>query len=180
MVAYFYKFLTGEFTRGMDAETTGAAFGSLLADPLQMGFWMVLTVLLGFFVCSKGLQNGLEKISKIMMSALLILIVVLAVHSFTLSCAGEGIRFYLIPNLKTVKEVGFGNLRQLHGKRSYVSWRGTSDLHTGYIRCHYGRTDYFPGRFDSPWEQSNFATMLTTIHCCFFLFIGAYEHREVI
>ena len=68
MVAYFYKFLTGEFTRGMDAETTGAAFGSLLADPLQMGFWMVLTVILGFLVCSKGLQNGLEKISKFMMS----------------------------------------------------------------------------------------------------------------
>ena len=59
---------------------------------------------------SKGLQNGLEKISKILMSALLILIVVLAVHSFTLSGAGEGIRFYLIPNLKTVKEVGFGNV----------------------------------------------------------------------
>ena len=59
---------------------------------------------------SKGLQNGLEKISKIMMSALLILIVVLAIHSFTLSGAGEGIRFYLIPNLKTVKEVGFGNV----------------------------------------------------------------------
>lgn len=110
MVAYFYKFLTGEFTRGMDAETTGAAFGSLLADPLQMGFWMVLTVLLGFFVCSKGLQNGLEQISKIMMSALLILIVVLAVHSFILSGAGEGIRFYLIPNLKAVKKIGFGNV----------------------------------------------------------------------
>ena len=59
---------------------------------------------------SKGLQNGLEKISKILMSALLIMIVVLAVHSFTLSGAGEGIRFYLIPNLKTVKEVGFGNV----------------------------------------------------------------------
>ena len=110
MVAYFYKFLTGEFTRGMDAETTGAAFGSLLADPSQMGFWMVLTVILGFLVCSKGLQNGLEKISKFMMSALLILIVVLAVHSFTLSGAEEGIRFYLIPNLKAVKEVGFGNV----------------------------------------------------------------------
>ena len=110
MVAYFYKFLTGEFTRGMDAETTGAAFGSLLADPSQMGFWMVLTVILGFLVCSKGLQNGLEKISKFMMSALLILILVLAVHSFTLSGAEEGIRFYLIPNLKAVKEVGFGNV----------------------------------------------------------------------
>ena len=64
----------------MTADDTAAAFGNLLADPLQMAFWMILTVVLGFFVCSRGLQNGLEKISKFMMSALLILIVVLAVH----------------------------------------------------------------------------------------------------
>ena len=71
MVTYFYKFLTGEFQAGMDAEAAGAVFSNLLADPLQMSFWMILTVILGFFVCSRGLQNGLEKISKVMMSALL-------------------------------------------------------------------------------------------------------------
>jgi len=97
MITYFYKFLTGEFQAGMDAESAGAVFSNLLADPLQMSFWMILTVILGFFVCSRGLQNGLEKISKVMMSALLGLIVILAVHSFTLSGAGEGVRFYLIP-----------------------------------------------------------------------------------
>ena len=109
MVTYFYKFLTGEFQAGMDAEAAGAVFSNLLADPLQMSFWMILTVILGFFVCSRGLQNGLEKISKVMMSALLGLIVILAVHSFTLSGAGEGVRFYLIPNMETVREVGIGN-----------------------------------------------------------------------
>ena len=92
MTTYFYKFLTGEFQAGMDAEAAGAVFSNLLADPLQMSFWMILTVILGFFVCSRGLQNGLEKISKVMMSALLGLIVILAVHSFTLSAAGEGVR----------------------------------------------------------------------------------------
>ena len=110
MVTYFYKFVSGEFKPGMNVEDTGAVFSNLLADPLQMAFWMILTVILGFIVCSRGLQNGLEKISKVMMSALLILIVVLAVHSLTLSGAGEGIRFYLIPNLDTVREVGIGNV----------------------------------------------------------------------
>ena len=110
MVAYFFKFLKGDFRSGMTADDTAAAFSGLLADPGQMTFWMVVTVVLGFLVCSRGLQNGLEKISKFMMSALLILIVVLAVHSFTLPCAGKGIEFYLIPNLDTVSDVGIKNV----------------------------------------------------------------------
>ena len=110
MVAYFFKFLKGDFRSGITADDTAAAFSGLLADPGQMAFWMVVTVVLGFFVCSRGLQNGLEKISKFMMSALLILIVVLAVHSFTLSGAGKGIEFYLIPNLDTVSDVGIKNV----------------------------------------------------------------------
>ena len=110
MVAYFFKFLKGDFRSGIKADDTAAAFSGLLADPGQMAFWMVVTVVLGFLVCSRGLQNGLEKISKFMMSALLILIVVLAVHSFTLSGAGKGIEFYLIPNLDTVSDVGIKNV----------------------------------------------------------------------
>lgn len=110
MVSYFYKFVTGEFKAGMDVDATGSVFSDLLADPKQMGFWMILTVIVGFIVCSRGLQNGLERISKIMMTALLVLIVVLAVHSITLSGAGEGLRFYLIPNLSTVEKVGIENV----------------------------------------------------------------------
>ncbi len=110
MVSYFYKFVMGEFKAGMDADATGSVFSDLLADPKQMGFWMILTVIVGFIVCSRGLQNGLERISKIMMTALLVLIVVLAVHSITLAGAGEGLRFYLIPNLSTVEKVGIGNV----------------------------------------------------------------------
>ena len=110
MVTYFYKFVKGEFQPGMTAEQTGNVFSNLLASPVQMAFWMILTVVLGFFVCSRGLQNGLEKISKYMMSALLILIVVLAIHSATLSGAAEGIKFYLVPNLDTVREAGLKNV----------------------------------------------------------------------
>ena len=110
MVTYFVKFLKGEFQSGMTADQTGEIFSNLLASPGQMAFWMILTVIVGFFVCSRGLQNGLEKVSKYMMSALLVLILVLAVHSFTLSGAAEGIRFYLVPNLDTVREVGIKNV----------------------------------------------------------------------
>lgn len=106
MVTYFFKFLTGSFKSGMTTEDTAQAFSNLLGDPKQMAFWMILTVVVGFFVCSRGLQNGLEKISKFMMSALLVLIVVLAVHSLTLSDAAEGVKFYLVPNTQTVANVG--------------------------------------------------------------------------
>lgn len=110
MVSYCVKFATGNFVSGMTTEDTGAVFNNLLADPVQMGLWMVLTVVAGFLICSRGLQNGLEKISKIMMIALLFLILLLAAHSFTLSGAGEGIKFYLVPNLDTVRDVGIGNV----------------------------------------------------------------------
>ncbi len=110
MVAYFYKFIIGEFVSGMTAEEPGNVFTNLLSDPVQMAFWMILIVVAGFLVCSQGLQNGLEKISKGMMSALLVLIIVLAVHSFVLPGAGEGVKFYLIPSIDTVRDVGFGNV----------------------------------------------------------------------
>lgn len=110
MVTYFFKFLTGSFKSGMTTEDTAQAFSNLLGDPKQMAFWMILTVAVGFLVCSRGLQNGLEKISKFMMTALLLLIVVLAVHSFTLSNAAEGVKFYLVPNTEAVAAVGLKNV----------------------------------------------------------------------
>lgn len=110
MVTYFFKFLTGSFKSGMTTEETAQAFSNLLGDPKQMAFWMILTVVVGFLVCSRGLQNGLEKISKFMMTALLLLIVVLAVHSITLSNAAEGVKFYLVPNTEAVAAVGLKNV----------------------------------------------------------------------
>ena len=107
MIAYFFKFSTGSFRQGMTTEEAGAVFSRLLDSPWEMGLWMAVIVITGFAVCSKGLQNGLEKISTYMMSFLLILIVVLAVHSIMLPGGAEGMRFYLIPNLREVKNVGF-------------------------------------------------------------------------
>ena len=110
MVSYFYQFAAGRFPADADAAFCAEAFAQMLASPKEMTFWMTVTVLLGFFICSRGLQAGLEKISKFMMTGLLILIVVLAVHSLTLSGAGEGLRFYLVPNWENVRSAGVGNV----------------------------------------------------------------------
>ena len=110
MLNYFFKFLGGTFTGSMSAQQTGAVFNNMLANPGEMGFWMAVTVLAGILVCSIGVQKGLERVSKVMMTALFALIVILAVHSFTLSGAKEGLAFYLVPNLESVKNVGLGNV----------------------------------------------------------------------
>ena len=109
MLGYFYKFLTGKFD-GISGDAVSGVFGSLLASPGEMVFWMIVTVVVGFLVVSLGLQNGLERITKIMMTFLLILIVVLAVHSTLLPGAAEGIKFYLVPNWERAKESGIGNV----------------------------------------------------------------------
>ena len=110
MIDYFFKFLTGTFTAGMSSDAVGGAFSVMLASPGEMALWMCITVLAGFLICSLGLQNGIEKITSVMMAALLILIVVLAVHSLTLSGAKEGMSFYLIPNADNVRKVGLWNV----------------------------------------------------------------------
>ena len=110
MVSYFGRFLTGAFTEGMTAEAVSGVFGTLLSSPGEMAIWTEIVVLLGFVVCSFGLRNGLERISKIMMLALLALIVLLAVHSLTLPGAKEGMKFYLLPSVDSIRENGLGNL----------------------------------------------------------------------
>lgn len=110
MAAYFFKFLTGTFTSGMSKEACSSVFAELLSNPKEMTVWMFIVVIAGFIVCARGLQNGIEKISKFMMSALLLLIVVLAVHSFILPGASEGISFYLVPNLKNIESIGIGKV----------------------------------------------------------------------
>ena len=110
MVSYFFKFLTGTFSQGMATEAVSAVFGNLLSSPGEMAIWTEIVVLAGFVVCSFGLQNGLERITKGMMLALLVLILVLAIHSLTLSGAAEGMKFYLLPSVDSIKENGLGNV----------------------------------------------------------------------
>ncbi len=109
MISYFYRFLKGTFT-GFTPQQVTDEFGGMMADPLGMGFWMVVTVIGGFLVCSLGVQSGVEKISKPMMIGLLALIVILAVNSVTLEGGMEGLKFYLVPDWSKVEEVGLWNV----------------------------------------------------------------------
>ena len=109
MIAYFFKMGKGELA-GLDAEGVSNAFNAFLADPLQQILWMLIVTLLGFFICSRGLKNGVEKVSKYMMGALFLIMLVLVVHSFFLSGAKEGLSFYLIPDFGRMEEAGFVNV----------------------------------------------------------------------
>lgn len=110
MASYFGRFLSGAFHAGMSSDEVGGMFAKLLSSPGEMAMWTEMVVVAGFAVCSFGLQKGLERISKYMMLALLALIMVLAVHSLTLPGAGEGIKFYLLPSIDSVRSRGFGSL----------------------------------------------------------------------
>ena len=109
MFGYFFKFLAGTFT-GLDSTAISGLFSAMLASPLELLGWMALSLALGVLVCSMGLQNGLERITKVMMLGLLGLIVVLAVHSLTLEGALEGVKFYLLPDFGRAMESGLSNV----------------------------------------------------------------------
>ena len=108
MAAYIFKTLTGEF-KGLDSDGVAAVFNNMLARPGYMTFWMVLVVLLSFFICSLGLQKGVERITKAMMSCLFLILLILCIRSVTLPGASEGLRFYLIPDFARFTENGVGN-----------------------------------------------------------------------
>lgn len=108
MAAYVFKTLTGEF-KGLDSDGVAAVFNDMLARPGYMTFWMVLVVLLSFFICSLGLQKGVERITKAMMSCLFLILLILCIRSVTLPGASEGLRFYLIPDFTRFTENGVGN-----------------------------------------------------------------------
>ena len=109
MLTYFVKMIIGDFN-GLSADQVSSEFNAMLANPSLQIISMFLVVCIGFWVCSKGLQNGVEKISKYMMIALLAIMLVLAVRSVTLDGAIEGIKFYLLPDFTKMFDSGFGEV----------------------------------------------------------------------
>lgn len=105
MIAYFFKMLNGDFN-GINPTQVANIFNNSLEDPLMQIFWMVVVVTLGFGICSLGLQNGVEKITKVMMSSLFIIIIILVIRSVTLPGGEKGLAFYLIPNLAAIEQYG--------------------------------------------------------------------------
>ena len=100
MVAYMWYYVTGSL-QGLSPDQVGAFFGGpegLLASPWRMTWWLLVTVTFGAIVCYGGLRKSVEPVTKIMMSGLFILLIVLAVHSLSMPGAGEGLRFYLWPD----------------------------------------------------------------------------------
>ena len=107
---YFYKTIAGDFA-GQSVEQVTSQFGQVQQNPILQILVTALVVVLGFFICSLGLKKGVEKINKIMMLGLLAIIVVLAVYVCTLPGAGEGIEYYLVPNLHNLAYDAQGNFR---------------------------------------------------------------------
>ncbi len=105
MLYYFYQMLAGGFT-GKDKEQVADMFQGVLEDPTVLTLLMVIIVVTGILICSFGLQKGVERITKVMMTLLLFIIVVLAVRSMTLEGGIEGLRFYLMPDVARMQEVG--------------------------------------------------------------------------
>lgn len=109
MMYYFYRYAVGEMD-GLDKTAVEGAFNGMLSEPGTMALWMGIVVVLGFAACSLGVQKGLERITKWMMIALLVLIIGLAVYSILLPGALEGLKFYLLPNAETIQKNGFFNV----------------------------------------------------------------------
>ena len=174
MLHYFYMTATGKLS-GLSADAVADQFTRMLADPGVMMFWMVLVVVIGVVICAGGLQNGLERVTKVMMIALLAIMVVLAINSFFMEGAKEGLKFYLVPDFGRMQEVGVvstlvgamnqaffkfrhwchGDLWKLHRQGSFSDGRVRQSCGTGYFRGNYRRTDHFP-RLLYLWGGSDF------------------------
>lgn len=109
MLDYFVRTAGGQFV-GADTDGVAAQFSQMLSDPLRMALFMGIVVVVGFLVCSFSLQKGLERITKWMMVALLVIMVVLAINSVCTAGGSQGLRFYLVPDLARMKKVGIGNV----------------------------------------------------------------------
>ena len=109
MLYYCVRSFRGDFV-GADMETVSAGFSDMLGNMPLMTFWTILICIIGFGVCAFGIQKGIEKVSKFMMTALLLIMIVLALHSVMMKGAGAGIRFYLIPDFRQMAEIGIGNV----------------------------------------------------------------------
>lgn len=109
MLQYFVKMAKGDFV-GADSAGVTQQFNEMMAEPVTLTIYMLITVVMGFVICGMGLQKGVEKITKWMMTALLVIMVVLAIRSIFLEGGSEGLSFYLLPDLSRMQEAGIGNV----------------------------------------------------------------------
>ncbi|MBE6598160.1 MAG: sodium-dependent transporter [Ruminococcaceae bacterium] len=106
MLIYFVKYLTGSISSASTPAELKELFGATVGNVYSPLLAMIVTVVLCFLVCSLGLQKGVERITKVMMIALLLLIVGLGVYCCTLDGTADGLKFYLIPSPENIEKVG--------------------------------------------------------------------------
>ncbi len=109
MLHYFVSMAKGDLV-GLDTAGVASYFDGMKKDTASMVLYMAIIVVVGFLVCSVGLQKGLEKVTKVMMIALIVIMVALAINSFFMDGGEEGLAFYLLPSFERMKEVGIGNV----------------------------------------------------------------------
>lgn len=109
MLQYFVDTAAGKFT-GLNTEGVTQKYLEMLADPAKLTIYMGIVVIIGFAVCAMGLQGGLERITKVMMLALLGIMVILAINSCFMAGGEEGLKFYLLPDLNRMMEIGVGEV----------------------------------------------------------------------
>ncbi len=94
-IAYFVKAVMGTFD---GTEDVSAVFGSMVGSPVELTGWMVLVAVIGFGICALGLQKGVERVTKVMMASLFVIMILLCVHSLALEGGQAGLEFYLLPD----------------------------------------------------------------------------------
>ncbi|MBP5440745.1 MAG: sodium-dependent transporter [Fibrobacter sp.] len=110
MLYYFYRMVTMGDLMHLSPAEVGAEFTNMLGNGPLLTFWMVVATFAGLSIVALGLQRGVERITKTMMSALLIIMLILMVRVLTLPGAGEGLKFYLLPDFAKLKEAGIGEV----------------------------------------------------------------------
>lgn len=110
MLYYFYSFLIGKFS-GLTGDAVTGKFNEMLSSPSILVITMLIITIAGFLICSVGLQNGVERVTKVMMIVLMVIMIFLAVYSFTMPGAKEGLKFYLVPDMQQIEQVGLFHMR---------------------------------------------------------------------
>ena len=109
MLQYFVDMAAGKF-EGADTTRINQIYDEMLANPTRLTIFMIIVVIIGIGVCSLGVQKGVERITKVMMIALIVIMVILAINSVFLDGGKEGLTFYLVPNFETMAEIGVMNV----------------------------------------------------------------------
>lgn len=135
MVDYFWKFLRGSFVEASPGRVADI-FGQMVSSPMELMFFMGLTVLVGFAVCAGGVQGSLEKVTKFMMLGLLGLIILLVVNSVMIPGGEKGIAFYLLPDWGRAVEAGLGNVAAAAMNQAFFTLsvgQGSMEIFASYM-----------------------------------------------